>query len=149
VVSLPGPEPEREYLDSALMAGVGPEQARSTWAHYWGAGLPPGGVERLVPWLVQRAKERANALARASPRAPGGARAATAAVEPKDKHVRFAAHYGIDLGALVAELHERKTVETLGTDIFHEHLEKALAREAKRKVDAGEVPAPKTRSVSR
>jgi hypothetical protein len=130
------------------MAGVGPEQARSTWAHYWGAGLPSGGVERLTPWLVQRAKERATQLARASPRVSAG-RAAPVSVEPKSKHARMAAHYGIDIAAIVAELHDRKTVETLGTDIFHEHLEKALAREAKRKVDAGEVPAPKPRSVSR
>jgi hypothetical protein len=68
--SLPCEEPPREYLDEAVMRAVSREQAASTWKHYFGAGLPPGGVERLYPWLIQRAKERANKLAklaRASP----------------------------------------------------------------------------------
>jgi hypothetical protein len=62
--SLPTQVPSPEYLDAALMAGVSREQAASTWTHYFGEGLPARGVERLIPWLVQRAKERANSLAR-------------------------------------------------------------------------------------
>lgn len=64
--SLPSEEPSRDYLEAAVMAGVSADQARSTWAHYWGAGLPDRGVERLHPWLIKRAKERANQLAKAS-----------------------------------------------------------------------------------
>jgi hypothetical protein len=63
---MPSKDPPKEYLDVALMGGVRPEQARSTWAHYWGAGLPLGGVERLHDWLTQRAVEKANS--RAGPR---------------------------------------------------------------------------------
>lgn len=41
------------------MAGVPRAQAESTWVHYFGAGLPERGVERVTQWLVKRAKERA------------------------------------------------------------------------------------------
>ena len=62
--TMPVQEPPKAYLDVALMGGVGAEQAKSTWTHYWGAGLPPGGVERLHDWLTQRAVERGRQLAR-------------------------------------------------------------------------------------
>ena len=56
------------------MRGIPTEQARSTWEHYWGEGLPERGVERLHDWLLKRAKERVNRLAKgkgfASPTAP-------------------------------------------------------------------------------
>lgn len=71
VVSMPSAEPPKPYLDEALMRGIAPEQARSTWEHYWGAGLPERGVERLHDWLLKRAKERANSQARAGPRRVG------------------------------------------------------------------------------
>jgi hypothetical protein len=58
VFSMPSEEPPSEFLDEAVMGGVSRDQARSTWAHYFGAGLPERGVERLHPWLVKRAKER-------------------------------------------------------------------------------------------
>jgi hypothetical protein len=69
-ITLPSEEPPKAYLDDAAMAAVPREQAISTWKYYWGAGLPPGGVEKLHPWLVQRAKERANQLARAPKSGP-------------------------------------------------------------------------------
>ncbi len=62
--SLPCETPPKAYLDVALMGGVGPDQAKSTWAHYWGAGLPQVGVERLHDWLTHRAKERQQSQAR-------------------------------------------------------------------------------------
>jgi len=65
VFSLPNREPTKEYLDEALMRGVSLAQAKSTWEHYFGAGLPERGVERLVDWLCMRAKERANSQAKA------------------------------------------------------------------------------------
>lgn len=71
VYTMPSEEPPLEYLDSALMAGVSREQAASTWAHYWAAGLPERGVEKLHPFLVKSAKERANAHAKV----PGARRA--------------------------------------------------------------------------
>lgn len=69
-LTLPGPDPDPEYLAACVSAGVSREQALATWEHYWGAGLPPTGVQRLTPWLVRRAKERANQLAKAPPRGP-------------------------------------------------------------------------------
>jgi DNA-binding transcriptional ArsR family regulator len=72
--TMPGPEPSETYLADCVMAGVKPDQARSTWAHYFGAGLPLGGVERLEWWLVQRAKERQDQLARAPVKALGSGR---------------------------------------------------------------------------
>ncbi len=72
--TMPGETPTESYLAACVMAGVKPAQARSTWSHYFGAGLPQGGVERLEAWLVQRAAEKQTAStkapARASPR-PG------------------------------------------------------------------------------
>ncbi len=72
--TMPGETPTASYLAACVMAGVKPQQARSTWSHYFGQGLPPGGVERLEAWLVQRAAEKQTAStkapARASPR-PG------------------------------------------------------------------------------
>lgn len=76
-LSMPSTEPTESYLGSCVMGGVSPKQARSTWSHYVGQGLPQGGVERLEWWLVQRAKEKQEELAgkaaraRASPQRPG------------------------------------------------------------------------------
>ena len=68
-ITLPSEQPPKDYLDDAVMRGISREQAASTWEHYWGAGLPQGGVERLHDWLLKRAKERSNSQARAGPRA--------------------------------------------------------------------------------
>lgn len=62
--SMPSEEPPQAYLDAAVIEAVSVDQARATWRHYFGAGLPAQGVERLHPWLLQRARERANQLAR-------------------------------------------------------------------------------------
>ena len=72
-MTMPGAEPTKSYLDAALMAGVSRDQAVSTWTHYWTAGLPRFGVEKLESWLVKQAKERANQLA-ALPKAGAAAR---------------------------------------------------------------------------
>lgn len=71
VLTMPGAEPPQEYLELALMGAVSKVQAISTWKHYWGAGLPSGGVEKLYPWLVQRALERSVSVARVPGKAPG------------------------------------------------------------------------------
>lgn len=91
-VTMPGPEPTESYLASCTMAGVKPAQARSTWSHYFGQGLPPGGVERLEAWLVQRATEKqtkgTTLPARASPR-PGDdldTTGAATAFQPSSEH---------------------------------------------------------------
>jgi hypothetical protein len=60
VLTVPSEDPPKDYLDEAVMRGVPPAQAKSTWRHYFGAGLPERGVERLHDWLLTRAKERAN-----------------------------------------------------------------------------------------
>jgi hypothetical protein len=66
---LPAPQ---SYLDSALMAGVGREQALATWQHYATKGLPPDGVEDLEPWMVLQAKGFVQRRAKAAPRPPAG-----------------------------------------------------------------------------
>ena len=68
VYSMPSEEPPKDYIDEAVMRAVSAEQARSTWAHYWAAGLPERGVEKLYPWLLKQAKERANSQQRAGPK---------------------------------------------------------------------------------
>lgn len=62
--TMPGPEPPREYLDLAVMSGVSPVQATATWKHYYRAGLPEFGVERLHPWLIAAAAEYVTRKAR-------------------------------------------------------------------------------------
>lgn len=121
--TMPSEEPTQSYLDSALMAGVKPEQARSTWSHYVGKGLPLDGVERLEWWLVQRAKERQNQLATvpkkaassAAPARPGDdldTTGAATAFRATSDHRDFAAKHlkGHDLQALVAVY--RRSAET-------------------------------------
>lgn len=112
-------------------------------------------VERQFPrwrtWEETEAKAKANCGAGFSSGSTNGARgypgrggAFAPVLEPKSKHVRFARHYGIDLAALVREVNESEVVRHLGTDAFHEYLEKYLAREAKKRVDQGAVPPPKS-----
>jgi hypothetical protein len=72
-VTMPSEAPPKAYLDAALMAGVSREQAAATWEHYWTKGLPPDGVEKLHPWLVKQAKERANQLAKLARASPAAA----------------------------------------------------------------------------
>jgi hypothetical protein len=73
-LTMPSEEPPQEYLDEATMRAVPREQAISTWRHYYGAGLPERGVERLHAWLCARATERAVANARVSATWPEGKR---------------------------------------------------------------------------
>jgi hypothetical protein len=72
--TMPGEDPPPEYLDEATLRAVPREQAISTWKHYFGAGLPERGVERLHAWLCQRAKERVIATAGVTPTWPEGRR---------------------------------------------------------------------------
>lgn len=147
----PGWQWSAETEADAAMQGVTPAELRehvAYWTtHEWGPAVTDldGELRRRIPDIRNRSQTQ-RAKARASTR---GAVVTAASVEPKAKHVRFAEHYRIDIHAIIAELHDRKTVETLGTDRFHELLEQALAVEAKRKVDSGEVAPPKPRSVSR
>jgi len=57
--SLPCAEPPKDYLDQAVIESTPTERAKATWKHYWGAGLPANGVERLYSWLLQQAREKA------------------------------------------------------------------------------------------
>lgn len=78
---------------------------------------------------TDRAKQRASTAAAASK--PGGRGPwVPPAPEPKAKHKRVAERWGIQLAPIIAELAERKIVETLGTDAWHEHLERAIAKQA-------------------
>jgi hypothetical protein len=156
---MPGPEPTQSYLDSALMAGVKPEQARSTWSHYFGAGLPLGGVERLEWWLVQRAKERQNQLATVAAKAPASSPSAPRPARPGDDldttgaatafratsdHRDFAAKHlkGHDLQQLVAVYRRSAETERIAcTDHQRDFLQrlKHLARTGKF-IAAGPLP---------
>lgn len=62
-----------------------------------------------------------------------GVSGAPLTLEPTERHKAFAERFGIDLGAIVADLNERGTVETLGLGRAKEILEKALAKAARAK----------------
>lgn len=79
---------------------------------------------------TDRAKARAAAAA-----PPSSRRFVPPPPEPKAKHKRVAERWGIPLAPILEELAERKIAETLGTDAWHEHLERAIAKEAQRKRD--------------
>jgi hypothetical protein len=121
VYSLPGADPPKEFLDDALMGGVSIEQARSTWEHYHGAGLPPGGVERLHPWLVKRAKERATQLAKAPKSGPRivesdlDTTGAATAFRPSEAHREYAGAKGLDAEQAAREYRKGETCRRLDT----------------------------------
>lgn len=68
VYTMPSEEPDPAYLDDAVIAGVSRERAAATWTHYWTVGLPERGVEKLHPFLVKSAKERATSITKVSGR---------------------------------------------------------------------------------
>jgi hypothetical protein len=78
---------------------------------------------------TDRAKQRALAAA-AAPKPGGRGPWVPPAPEPKAKHKRVAERWGIPLEPILRDLAERKIVETLGTDAWHEHLERAIAKQA-------------------
>jgi hypothetical protein len=120
--TMPSKDPPKAYLDVALMGGVRPEQARSTWKHYWGAGLPAGGVERLHDWLTQRAAERAAqtaSLPRARPRDSPGAEldttGAATAFRLDEEHRDFGRRCRKDVDWAAGEYRRGSTCATLDT----------------------------------
>lgn len=154
VLTMPGPEPPPEYLDEALMAGVDRVQATSTWRHYHGAGLPERGVEKLHAWLVQRARERANQLARAPARASPGARP-----EPEcewdwrylgQHHVSFGERHELDARAIAHRWYLTGAAKGLSASeadrAFATHL-KGQARKAKPPPKRPSEPPPKEASA--
>lgn len=146
----PGWSWSEETEAAAVMAGVTPmdlQEHVAYWTtHAWVVAVTDldGELRRKLPDIRQR-RQTSQAKARAASKG-GPFRAVVTAPEPKTKHVRFAEAYQIELAPLLLELEELKIVETLGTDHWHEYLEKALALEAKRKVDAGEMPRPKRKA---
>jgi len=120
--TMPSKDPPKEYLDVALMGGVGPAQARSTWKHYWGAGLPTGGVERLHDWLTQRAAERAaqtaslpRARARESPGAELDTTGAATAFRLDEEHRAFGRRFRKDVDWAASEYRRGSTCASLDT----------------------------------
>jgi hypothetical protein len=121
--TMPSEQPSESYLGACTMAGVAPKQARSTWSHYVGQGLPPDGVERLEWWLVQRAKEKQERAAKASPALPPrpgddlDTTGAAIAWRPKKEHVDFAREHlkGHDLAQLATQCRAVPRFAGLGT----------------------------------
>lgn len=132
-LSLPTEAPPQAYLDEAVMRGVDPRQARSTWAHYRGAGLPTGGVERLYEWLCQRAKERTVSQAKVAAASPRGRPGLAPQLEPTKKHLAFAKLHGLEheIAPIIVELTTKGVVEDLGPLGALEELGKRLSRAAK------------------
>lgn len=98
-------------------------------------GIFPDKVDDYIRKQFPRWKtwgETDRAKARAAAAAPPSSRRlfVPPAPEPKAKHKRVAERWGIPLAPIIAELAERKIVETLGTDAWHEHLERAIAKQA-------------------
>lgn len=114
--TMPSEEPTESYLGACVMAGVSPAQARSTWSHYVGKGLPLDGVERLEWWLVQRAKEKQNKDARA----PASGRSGEPPADPVEfdpryleaSHRDFCGRHGLNADKLAREW--RKTAVASG-----------------------------------
>jgi hypothetical protein len=137
--SMPSQEAPQDYLDDALLAGVSKTQAESTWAHYFGAGLPERGVERLNAWMVQRAKERANQTAGAKARADAPRTrhgAFTQVGPPLDASAAqraYGAKHGVDVDSVIAELTRAGVVDALGVKGAREELTKRLQAEARKK----------------
>lgn len=137
--SMPSQEAPQDYLDDALLAGVSKTQAESTWAHYFGAGLPERGVERLNAWMVQRAKERSTQTAGAKARTDtwrGRQGVSTQTGPPLDASASqraYAAKHGLDVDAVIAELTRAGVVDALGIKGAREELTKRLQVEARKK----------------
>lgn len=143
--TMPCEKPPKEFLDEALMDGVSREQAASTWSHYYGAGLPEFGVERLYHWLSQRAKERAIKLASVRPSASSrggpahedpGTRGHLR-LEPQSEHRRLAEQHGIDLQDLVNRLNRDPKTQALSTVAGWALLTTLLERAAARRLKVG------------
>jgi hypothetical protein len=119
--TMPEGGPTKEYFDECTLAGVGREQAVSTWNHYRGAGLPERGVERLPFWLAQRAKEKATRDARVDRGSLLGRAADDAGtqghlrVEPQQDHRRFADKHGLKLEDYVDRVRKDPRYKNLGT----------------------------------
>jgi hypothetical protein len=111
---MPCQEPPPEYLQEATMAAVTQEQARSTWAWYWSAGLPEKGVRRLFEWLLMQAKDRANRQAKLPPKSGTAFRGPALTIEPTEKHRRFAAKFGIDLPGVIKQLIDEGAIDSVG-----------------------------------
>jgi hypothetical protein len=141
--TMPCAEPPKEYLDTAWMAGVKPEQATSTWKHYYAAGLPEHGVERLHGWLTQQAIEYANRKSRVDvqrgsllgrstddPGTRGHLR-----IEPTSDHRRYAEKHGLKVDEFVEKIRKDPRYNNLGTvdawRLLTRMLEKAAAGQQK------------------
>lgn len=137
--------PSDELRAEATMAGVQNLDERLTSLR---AG-PIGGTRGVLAhkledyirsffgkWKTWGETDRAKARAAAAAAPPSSKRPwVPAAPEPKAKHKRVAERWGIPLAPILERLAERKIVETLGTDAWHEHLEREIARQAQQKRD--------------
>lgn len=126
----------------AVMAGVTDLDARIETLR---AG-PIGGSRGIFPdklddyirssfgkWKTWAETDRAKARAAAAAPPSSRRQFIPPTPEPKPKHVNYAKAHGIDLKAVVADLAERKVFETLGEQSYFTNLERALAKERKRK----------------
>lgn len=134
VYSMPSETPPQAYLDEATLSGVRTEQAWSTWKYYWGAGLPAQGIEKLHPWLCQRALERAIQQARVpkgelrktdSDLDTNTTTSAATAFRPSTDHERFCAEQKLDLALAVKLYRASPEHERVG---FAESERRFLAR---------------------
>lgn len=141
--TVPSEHPTESYLGACVMAGVSPQQARATWNHYWTAGLPPGGVEKLEPWLVKQAKEKQNA-APAQRAGPGRSEPAPDPVEfdPRyiDSHHRdFCGRHGLNPERLAREW--RKLAKASGKTFTRAEADRAFAEFIRQRVrEKGQGP---------
>lgn len=119
--SLPSPTPPAEYLAHALSAGVRSDQATSTWKHYYAAGLPHGGVERIFEWLTEQAIEYGKRPARLArgPQSPPW--------QPNGKAREFAEQHGKDLDALLPSYRRERRPEEMSRETADTDFERRLA----------------------
>lgn len=57
VFTIPSEDPPEDYLQQSDCEFTPRDRATATWKHYWRAGLPEFGVEKLYPWLLEQARQ--------------------------------------------------------------------------------------------
>lgn len=155
--TLAGWEPSEAIVADALMAGLTREEFDGRIAELRNGRI--GGkrgvfdrdayVRRLLPrWRMWAEEARRKAVH--PPGSTSGARGEATKgkppwliLEPREKHRRVAAKYGLDLDAMVREANEQGLVEKLGSEGALTSLEGRIARAIQEKVEAGEIAPPK------
>lgn len=136
--SLDGWEPSTELRSEALMQGIPREEFDRRIRELRNGPIAGarGTTDRdeyvrlqFPKWRTWRETDKAQRGARVLK--GGTITGGVVSLEPSDKHRRFAAKHGIDLGAVLREMNDSGIVETLGLGRAREVLEQKLSQAAR------------------